>query len=59
MRSDLIKKGAIQSASRALLKALGLSDLEIARHQIAVVNSWNEIVPGHIHLREIAEAVHG
>lgn len=57
MRSDLIKKGIKQATSRALLKALGLNDEEIARPWVAVVNSWNEIVPGHIHLRKIAEAI--
>src|SRR5512136_914346 len=57
LRSDMIKKGVKRAASRALLKALGLNDEEIANPWIAVVNSWNEIVPGHIHLREVAEAV--
>lgn len=57
MRSDLVKKGVQRAASRALLKSLGLNDEEIARPWIAVVNSWNEIVPGHIHLRKISEAV--
>ncbi|MDQ1278884.1 MAG: Dihydroxy-acid dehydratase [Thermoproteota archaeon] len=57
MRSDLVKKGVQRAASRALLKSLGLNDNEIARPWIAVVNSWNEIVPGHVHLRKISEAV--
>jgi len=57
MRSDQVKNGVIRAASRSLLKAVGLTDEEISRPWIAVVNSWNEIVPGHIHLREIAEAV--
>ena len=57
MRSNLVKKGVQRAASRALLKSLGLNDEEIARPWIAVVNSWNEIVPGHIHLRKISEAV--
>jgi len=39
------------------MKAVGLTDKEIDRPLIAVVNSWNEIVPGHIHLRSIADAV--
>lgn len=57
MRSDEVKKGIKRAAHRALLKSLGLTDQEIARPWIAVVNSWNEIVPGHVHLRKIAEAV--
>lgn len=57
MRSDLVKKGVQRAASRALLRSLGLNDDEIARPWIAVVNSWNEIVPGHVHLRKISEAV--
>lgn len=57
MRSDVIKKGVQKTPHRALLKALGLVDEEIERPIIGVVNSWNEIIPGHIHLNRIAEAV--
>ncbi|WEU41086.1 MAG: dihydroxy-acid dehydratase [Candidatus Odinarchaeum yellowstonii] len=57
MRSDNIKKGVEKSPHRALLKATGLTDSEIERPLIAVVNSWNEIVPGHVHLRTIGEKV--
>ena len=57
MRSDQVKKGIMRAASRSLLKAVGLSDEDISQPWIAVVNSWNELVPGHVHLREIAEAV--
>lgn len=56
VRSDAIKKGLQRTAQRALLKSTGLTDEEIERPWIAVVNSWNEIVPGHIHLRRISEA---
>lgn len=42
---------------RALLKAVGLTDEEISRPFVAVANSWNEIVPGHVHLRGLAERV--
>ncbi len=56
MRSDKIKKGIAKAPHRALLRALGLTDDEIKRPLIAIVNSVNEIVPGHIHLGKIAEA---
>lgn len=57
MRSDAIKKSPNRAAHRALLYALGLTDSEMARPFIGVVNSFNEIVPGHIHLRSISDAV--
>ncbi len=57
LRSDLIKKGFQRCTQRALLKSLGLDDGAIERPWVAVVNSWNEIVPGHIHLRSISRAV--
>ncbi|MEX2724472.1 MAG: dihydroxy-acid dehydratase, partial [Candidatus Freyarchaeota archaeon] len=57
MRSDLIKKGFQRCTQRALLKSLGLDDGAIERPWVAVVNSWNEIVPGHVHLRSISKAV--
>ncbi|MFQ5800942.1 MAG: dihydroxy-acid dehydratase [Candidatus Hydrothermarchaeales archaeon] len=44
-------------AAKALLYGIGLDDEEIERPTVAVVNSFNEIVPGHIHLNELAEAV--
>ena len=57
MRSDNIKKGAERAPQRSLLKALGLTDEQIRRPIIGVVNSFNEIVPGHVHLNTIARAV--
>ncbi len=57
MRSDNIKQGLERAPHRSLLKAVGLTDEEIALPFIGVVNSWNEIVPGHIHLDKLAEAV--
>jgi dihydroxy-acid dehydratase len=57
LRSDLIKKGFQRCTQRALLKSLGQSDESIEKPWVAVVNSWNEIVPGHIHLRSIGKAV--
>jgi dihydroxy-acid dehydratase len=56
MRSDLIKKGIDKAPHRALLKALGLTDEDIAKPFIGVANSYTTIVPGHIHLNEIAAA---
>lgn len=57
MNSDNIKSGANRTPHRSLMKALGLTDEEISRPLIGVVNSQNEIVPGHIHLDNIARAV--
>jgi dihydroxy-acid dehydratase len=57
MRSDRMKKGVEKAPHRSLLKAVGLTDEEIARPIVGIANSWNEIVPGHTHLRDIVEAV--
>lgn len=57
MRSDRIKAGAARAPHRSLLKATGLTDAEISRPLIGVANSFNEIVPGHVELRQIADAV--
>ena len=57
MKSDIVKKGIERAPHRALFKAMGYTDEEIRRPLIGVVNSKNEIVPGHMHLDRIAEAV--
>ncbi|KAF1085081.1 Dihydroxy-acid dehydratase [Sporotomaculum syntrophicum] len=57
MRSDAMKKGLEKAPHRSLFKALGLTEQELERPIIGVCNSYNEIVPGHMHLREITEAV--
>jgi dihydroxy-acid dehydratase len=57
MRSDEMKKGIERAPQRALLKALGLTDQDIAKPFIGVANSYTTIVPGHIHLKTIGEAV--
>jgi dihydroxy-acid dehydratase len=57
MRSDNVKKGLERAPHRSLLKAVGLTDEEMSLPFIGVVNSWNEIIPGHIHLDKLAEAV--
>jgi dihydroxy-acid dehydratase len=57
MNSDVVKKGIERAPHRALFKALGLTDEELERPLIGVANSWNELIPGHKHLDQIAEAV--
>ena len=57
MRSDMMKKGVERAPHRSLFKAMGYTDEEIARPLIGVVNSYNEIIPGHIHLRTVTEQV--
>ena len=57
MRSDVMKKGIERAPHRSLLYALGLTKDDLNRPLIGVVNSGNEIIPGHIHLDKIAEAV--
>lgn len=57
MNSDTIKRGIDRAPHRSLLKALGLTDREIDKPFIGVVNSFTELVPGHMHLRQVAEAV--
>lgn len=57
MRSDLMKKGAEKAPHRSLFKAMGYTRAELDRPLIGVANSANEIIPGHIHLDKVAEAV--
>ncbi|HPI02736.1 MAG TPA: dihydroxy-acid dehydratase, partial [Candidatus Goldiibacteriota bacterium] len=57
MRSDKMTKGPERAPHRSLFKAIGYTDEELKRPIIGVVNSFNELIPGHIHLRTIAEAV--
>ena len=57
MRSDVTKVGVERAPHRALFKATGLTDEEIKRPFVGVVNSWNEFIPGHIHLDRIGQAV--
>ena len=57
MRSDEIKLGPERAPHRALLKSLGLTDEDIAKPFIGIANSYTSIVPGHVHLRAIGEAV--
>jgi dihydroxy-acid dehydratase len=57
LRSDEIKRGIKRAPHRALLKALGVTDSDMDKPFIAVVNSFTTVVPGHIHLNRIAEEV--
>ena len=57
MRSDAIKKGMQAAPSRSLLNALGLTKEEMERPLVGIVSSYNEIVPGHMNLDKIVEAV--
>ena len=57
LRSDEIKRGVERAPHRALLKALGLRDSDIDKPFIGIANSFTTLVPGHMHLNEIAGAV--
>lgn len=57
MRSDVTKRGLERAPHRSLYKAMGLTDEELERPLIGVANSFNKLIPGHVHLREIVEAV--
>ena len=57
MKSDNVKTGVERAPHRSLFNALGMTEEELARPLIGVVNSYNEIVPGHMNLDKIAEAV--
>ena len=55
MRSDAMKKGIDRTPHRSLFKAMGYTDADLSKPIIGIANSANQIVPGHIHLDEIAE----
>ena len=57
MKSDAVKKGIQQAPHRSLFNALGLTEEEMKRPLIGIVNSYNAIVPGHMNLDKITEAV--
>jgi dihydroxy-acid dehydratase len=57
MRSDTIKKGLDRAPHRSLLKATGVTDADLDKPFIAIVNSHVDIVPGHVHLQEFGNAV--
>lgn len=58
LKSCEMKEGYMRSPQRSLLYALGLTPEEINRPLVGIVNSFNEVVPGHMHLRQVAEG-HG
>ena len=57
MRSEIIKSGLERAPHRSLLRAAGLDDEAIRRPFIAVCNSYTDIIPGHVHLKKVAELV--
>ena len=57
VRSDNLSKGAARAPHRSLLKALGFVDEEMAKPIIGIANSFNEIIPGHMHLKNLVQAV--
>ena len=57
MRSDSMKKGLERAPHRSLFKALGLTDEEITQPMIGIANSANEVIPGHLHLHQLSDAV--
>ena len=57
MRSDTVTKGKQQAPHRSLFNALGLTEEEMNRPLVGIVCSYNEIVPGHMNLDKIANAV--
>ena len=57
MKSDAVKKGIQQAPHRSLFNALGMTSEEMRRPLVGIVNSYNEIVPGHMNLDKITQAV--
>ena len=57
MRSDDVKAGYARAPNRSLIRSLGITEEEMNRPFIGIANSWNTIVPGHTHLRQLAERV--
>ena len=57
MKSDIAKKGIERAPHRSLFKAMGYTNAEIGRPMIGIANAANRIIPGHVHLDKITEAV--
>ncbi|HUS88398.1 MAG TPA: dihydroxy-acid dehydratase [Desulfosporosinus sp.] len=56
MRSDIVKKGSTKAAHRALFYAMGFTPEDLEKPLIGIVNAFNEIIPGHVHLKDLAQA---
>ena len=57
MKSDAVKTGMQQAPHRSLFNALGMTEEEMKKPMVGIVSSYNEIVPGHMNLDKIVEAV--
>jgi len=57
MRSDIVKRGAERTAHRALLKATGITDVDMEKPFIGIANAYNDIIPGHLMLDKLTKAV--
>ncbi|HEX2923223.1 MAG TPA: dihydroxy-acid dehydratase [Chloroflexota bacterium] len=57
MRSDQVKKGLDKAPSRSLLRASGVTSEDMEKSFIGIANSWNEVVPGHVHLNKLVDEV--
>jgi dihydroxy-acid dehydratase len=57
MQSDAIKKGVARAPARAMLKATGLTDADLAKPLVAVANTWSDVTPCNMHLRGLAEKI--
>jgi len=57
MKSDVVKKGIERAPHRSLFRAVGCTRAEMDKPFIGIINSFSEVIPGHMHLRDIAEAV--
>src|SRR5665647_1460031 len=56
LRSDIVKKGSTKAAHRALFYAMGFTPEDLEKPLIGIVNAFNEIIPGHGHLKDLAQA---
>lgn len=57
LKSNIVKKGSTRAAHRSLFYAMGYTPQELEKPMIGIVNAFNEIIPGHMHLRDVAAAV--
>ena len=57
MKSDQVKKGAVRAPHRSLLRATGLSPDDFGKPFIGVCNSFNQVIPGHVHLDKVAQYI--